>query len=397
MTRPLRCVTGASGAAWEAELVTSCLQGCGVEIIARCVDPGELRARLELDRPDAVVLDAGPDWLEATVVDAARSSGVATVAVASASDARPIRLGCDFVADPASGGGVLRQLARIAAGDAVRGPASTSGAVAESPSGAGRGMVVGVWGPKGGTGRTTVAVNLAWELALGGTGVVLLDADTTGGTVALALGLRELPSIAGIVEAAGRGLLDDTCLDAFPEPLRGLRVVPGITRPAAWPELRDSDLVRLLDVVRMQAPVVVVDVGACLEDDDELLAQAWSWRRNQATRAALGAADTLVATVWCDPASARHAVLAAPEVAELVDSERVLAVVNGAPNASAGKEVARELTRRCRWRPGLIAPYDKAALAAAWRGRSLAEVHPRAPLRRRIRTLAAALTAMAHS
>lgn len=392
MTAPLRCVTAASGAAWEADLVTRCAAGSsGVEVVARCVDPGELRARLAADRPDAVVLDAGPDWLDATLVDTARSSGAVVVAVADAADARPARLGCDHVVDPGSGG-VAAALARIAAGEHPgEGPRRVGPGV--GAAGRHRGTVVGIWGPKGGTGRTTVAVNLAWELALDGARVVLLDADTTGGTVALALGLAELPSIAGLAEAAGHGILDDGFLDPYPEPLRGLRVVPGIARPSAWPEVRDADLLRLLDVLRTRAHVVVVDVAACLEDDDELLAQAWPWRRNQAARAVLGAADVVAATVWCDPASARHAVLAAAELAALVDRARVLTVVNGAPSASAGREVAGELVRRCGWRPGVVMPHDRTAATAAWRGRALAEVRPRSPLRRRIEALAATVGA----
>ena len=41
-----------------------------------------------------------------------------------------------------------------------------------------------MWGPKGGPGRTTVAVNLAFEAAAAGGEVLLVDADTYGGAVA---------------------------------------------------------------------------------------------------------------------------------------------------------------------------------------------------------------------
>jgi Mrp family chromosome partitioning ATPase len=47
-----------------------------------------------------------------------------------------------------------------------------------------RRVLAAVWGPKGGPGRTTVAVNLAFEAAAAGGEVLLVDADTYGGAVA---------------------------------------------------------------------------------------------------------------------------------------------------------------------------------------------------------------------
>jgi hypothetical protein len=59
-----------------------------------------------------------------------------------------------------------------------------SGEVPGQAGGDGRRAVVAVWGPKGGPGRTTVAVNLAFEAAAAGGEVLLVDADTYGGAVA---------------------------------------------------------------------------------------------------------------------------------------------------------------------------------------------------------------------
>jgi Mrp family chromosome partitioning ATPase len=52
------------------------------------------------------------------------------------------------------------------------------------PDGDGRRVLAAVWGPKGGPGRTTVAVNLAFEAAAAGGEVLVVDADTYGGAVA---------------------------------------------------------------------------------------------------------------------------------------------------------------------------------------------------------------------
>ena len=58
------------------------------------------------------------------------------------------------------------------------------GGALTGPDGDGRRVLAAVWGPKGGPGRTTVAVNLAFEAAAAGGEVLLVDADTYGGAVA---------------------------------------------------------------------------------------------------------------------------------------------------------------------------------------------------------------------
>lgn len=387
---PIRVLAAASGAHWDRILEAHCAgRGHGVEVVGRCHDPGELRARLVLDRPDAVALDAGGDWLDAVVVDACLAAGAAVVVVAAdRDDPRPRRLGCDAVVSADRVEALVAALRVSARLRARRGRGRRR-------SGPRRGAVVAVWGPKGGTGRTTIAVNLAWELALAGFGCVLVDADTTGGNVALGLGLAETPSIAELARTAGRGLAADDCLDPYPRPIPALAVVPGLTSPVQWPQVRDADLRAVLDALARLAAVVVVDVGACLEDDDELLTQAWPWRRNQAARGVLGAADAAVAVVGCDPASARHAVAAGDDLAALVDPARVVVVVNKVlDDPRAGADVAARLERRCGWKGGShLAPLDPAAPLAAWAGRALAEAAPGAPLRRSTAAVARALAA----
>ena len=54
--------------------------------------------------------------------------------------------------------------------------------------------VVGCWGPAGSPGKSTVAANLACEMALLGKRVLLVDLDTLSPSLAIALGLVDTPA-----------------------------------------------------------------------------------------------------------------------------------------------------------------------------------------------------------
>ena len=69
--------------------------------------------------------------------------------------------------------------------------------------------IIAVWGPGGAPGRSTLAIELAVELARGGRHVGLIDADTHAPSLALALGLAdEGPGFAAACRQAELGGLD---------------------------------------------------------------------------------------------------------------------------------------------------------------------------------------------
>jgi Mrp family chromosome partitioning ATPase len=115
------------------------------------------------------------------------AAGLVVVGVAPAGDEdserRLRQLGLDHVGADADPPATLVDLTRAAlAAD----PAPTPPAADPPPPADGETphTLVAVWGPKGATGRTTVAVNLAFEAAPLVGEVLLVDADTYGGAVA---------------------------------------------------------------------------------------------------------------------------------------------------------------------------------------------------------------------
>jgi pilus assembly protein CpaE len=97
-------------------------------------------------------------------------------------------------------------------------------------SGIALGSMICILGPKGGTGKTLVATNLAVELAHEGHKVALVDLDLQFGDIGLALGLRPDKTIYDLARSAGS--MDEDKLDAYlVRHSSGARVLLAPTRP----------------------------------------------------------------------------------------------------------------------------------------------------------------------
>ncbi len=190
-------------------------------------------------------------------------------------------------------------LVRALGPEGPSGAEEPAGAPADDAPGAGpgpdsdgtppEGQVVVVWGPHGSTGRTTVAVNLAAELASPTVPVLLVDADTYGAGVAQALAvLDESPGVAAAARAADQGTLDaDSLLRLAPQVRPGLRVLTGLPRADRWTELRETALADILQQARAVARWVVVDIAPHGRAGRGALLRHQAPRRNGAALCAL--------------------------------------------------------------------------------------------------------------
>lgn len=171
----------------------------------------------------------------------------------------------------------------------LRGRAGLGQAVLARPR---SGTVIAVWGPAGAPGRTTVAIQLAAELAGHGQSVALIDADTYGGTVAPALGLLdESPSFAAACRLAAHDGLTIAELERvgarYTSPRGAFWVLTGIGRASRWPEVGADPVAKSISVCRDWVDYIVVDTGFNLESDEEISSDLFAPRRNGATIAAL--------------------------------------------------------------------------------------------------------------
>jgi Flp pilus assembly CpaE family ATPase len=261
--------------------------------------------------------------------------------------------------------------------------------------------LVVVWGPKGAPGRTTIAVNLAFEsLPLVGE-TLLVDADTYGGSVVQTLGfLDDSPGLAWAARLASRGELDGPKLRQATRPANpnGLRVLAGLPRAELWTEVRPATWDSLLQLFRVSFPLTVVDVGFCLEDDEDLLYDHVRFRRNAVARLALQRADTVVAVARADPVGLHDFVHGFQQLRDLgVNASRVRVVVNqvrgGLFRGDAIGQIRAALTRYVGLEPWAFVPYDRAGLdAALMAGRALRESREGSPAQQALAALASSVS-----
>ncbi|MEO5745326.1 MAG: hypothetical protein ABIQ53_12170 [Terracoccus sp.] len=260
-----------------------------------------------------------------------------------------------------------------------------------------RARVIAVWGPTGSPGRTTLATALSAELAGRGCDVLLVDADTYGGSVAQTLGLLdEAPGIAAACRAADHGTLDVPALARLaPTVTPRLRVLTGLPKAERWPEVRAAALERVIELSRELVTVVVVDCGFCLEDDEELSYDTAAPRRNEATLTSLASADVVMAVSGADPIALQRFVRGLQELGS-VPSPPPVPVVNRVRSAAVGSKpearIAESLLRFAGLESVRFVPDDPATMdAAVLAGRSVVEFAPDSAVSRAVADLATAL------
>ena len=143
----------------------------------------------------------------------------------------------------------------------------------------GGGRVITVFSPKGGTGKTVTATNLATSFAKhAGKRTLLLDLDLQFGDAAIMLGIEPEKTIQDLVTAPGE--LDPEKLAGYiTRHSSGLDVLPAPIRPEDAELVTEAKLARLMEVAKESYDLIVVDTSpffhgpmlATLDHTDDLL------------------------------------------------------------------------------------------------------------------------------
>lgn len=373
----------------EDRLATAAVRH-GHEIVARCSTAHELAARIDAIRPDIVVVASTERHLTDRLLAVCDDAGVRVLALVGGEIDRrhSAALGLLETADAASEWSAIDTMLAVA-------PPRPE-PVAEPTRSAG-GTVIAVWGPAGAPGRTTVAINVAAELATAGHSVALADVDTYSGSIAPSLGLLdEAPGFAAACRLAGADSLSRAELERIGQRYQSghasFWVLTGIGRPSRWPELSAGRVAATIAECRNWVDYTVVDVGFSLENDEEISSDLFAPRRNAASITALREADRIIAVGAADPVGLSRFLRAHVDLVETVAAGRVIVAMNKIRASAIGLnplgQVAQTLSRFGGIDSAAMIPFDQPALdAAILTGRTLADVAPRSPVRVAIRDL----------
>jgi MinD-like ATPase involved in chromosome partitioning or flagellar assembly len=369
----------------------------GHEIVGRSSSAHELASRIEAVAPDVAIVAASERHLTASLIAVCDEAGVRILALVGGEVDRrhASSLGLlEYVDIAAPWPDIEKEIAVIPVRQVVP---EQSSPVAGPGGNVISGSVIAVWGPAGAPGRTTVAINIAAELAASGRSVALADVDTYSGSIAPALGmLDEAPGFAAACRLAGTDSLTRAELERIGQRYGTGRssfwVLTGIGRPSRWPELSAARVAATIELCRSWVDYTVVDTGFNLEHDEEISSDLFAPRRNAASITALREADRVVAVGSADPVGLSRFLRAHVDLVETVAEGRVIVVMNKVRASAIGLnpvgQVAQTLSRFGGIESAAMIPFDAAALdAAILSGRTLADAAPKSPARTAIRDL----------
>jgi pilus assembly protein CpaE len=243
---------------------------------------------------------------------------------------------------------------------------------------AARGLVVTIFGAKGGIGKTTIATNLATALARHtNSSIAIVDMDTRFGDVAIMMDVVVEYSIADVgrnIESVDRESIKEFLVRHG----SGVEILPAPLHPTEWRTLTPHHIAKVVDLLAQTHDYVVIDTPGAF---------------NELVAAALETANIILLITSMDIASIKDTALALEMLrAASVSEEKVKLIINHstASNSLRPEDVERVLEYRVFWR----IPHDVAVSNSNQLGQPIVLAKPYARASRAISDLAFTLAGL---
>jgi pilus assembly protein CpaE len=233
-------------------------------------------------KPDVVIMDINmPDMDGITATEAIRRKAPYTqvVILSVQSDASYMRRAMlagarDFLTKPPMIDeltAAIRRAGAMAADERSKAPMFPMGPAGGAPNAMGGpgaipqyGKVIVVYSPKGGTGKTTIATNLALALQSEETRTLLIDTNVQFGDVAVFLNEQVKNNILDLtprVDELDREFIEEI---AVMHNASGLRILAAPTKPELAENVGSEEFSKLLDFLRQMYSYIVIDTASYL-------------------------------------------------------------------------------------------------------------------------------------
>lgn len=239
------------------------------------------------------------------------------------------------------------------------------------PAHAAAAPLIVVLGPKGGTGKTLTACNLAVALAQRDVRPIVVDIDLQFGDVGLALGMKPTRTIYDL--AISGGTLDSEKIDDYLVPHKsGARVLLAPIRPDQAAAVNITFLRKVFEIMRSRYDFVIVDTPPAFTPE---------------VIAAVDSATHLCVVGMLDALSLKDTKIGLETLAQMgYDAEGIQLVLNRADTSvGIGQDDVLQLLGKA---PDVLVPSDRAIPRAITDGRAIVEAEPRSGAARAFAALA---------
>ena len=356
--------------------------------VAGTAASGEEAIQVAMDmRPDVIVMDInmpGMDGIAAAEIISQRLPHSPIIMMSVHGEAEHLKRSMlagarEFLVKPFSGDEFATSIKRVVERELARRQQMQSGAEAVPAPAVGNAedhQVIAVFSPKGGSGKTTLAVNLALALKREtNQSVALVDGNLQFGDVGVLLNLN--PKNRSVVDAVGGGEPDrDIVESVMVEHSTGIRVLLAPPAPEGADLVTAPYLRKMISFLRDTHDWVVVDLPSGLNDH---------------TLGVLDAADQILVVAALEITTIKNVRLFL-EVADQLEYERSkLRLVINRSDASQGIRISDVEASIRRSIDGTIVSDGRLAVLAVNRGVPFVVSHPESPLSRDVIRLARTL------